>query len=297
MSDERPIYEIIGTPVTELYNFRRDKINDFIGCYAVPHYHFMHEVMWFRESCGVFTINNKEYEIKNNTLIFVPALMIHDMLLFSESQHDRYLFQFEPYFLQQNSDVILSSQHSSPLVCYLDDTTAERINSAFAWSIEECQKNKYSALGMKLLSVLLEFVFSREYHQDTEIKHQPDTNIDTLIKYLYHLENTSHYEVATVDAASLCGWSTSYFARTFKKHFSMTFKEYLLLRKIRYAIRLLLSSDMSISDIALTAGFTDSAYFCMKFKRVMGYSPLTFRHDTLQGQILPDMVHPSNSIS
>ena len=294
MSDELPIYEIIGTPITDSYNFRQDKITDFIGCNAVPHYHFMHEVMWFRKSCGIFTINNKEYEIKNNTLIFVPALMIHDMLLFSQQHHDRYLLQFEPYFLQQNGDVILSSQHRSPLVCYLDEIAAERINNLFSWSLEECQQNKYSVLGMKLLSALLEYAFSREYHKHADTKLQSDNNINTLIEYLYQLENTSHYEVATVDAASLCGWSASYFSRTFKKHFSMTFKEYLLLRKIRYAIRLLLSSSMSISDVALAAGFTDSAYFCMKFKRIMGCSPLAFRHDTLQKQILPDITRFSN---
>jgi len=295
MSDERPIYEIIGAPITDSYHFRRDKITDFIGCNAVSHYHFMHEVMWFRESYGVFTINNKEYEIKNNTLVFVPALMIHDMLIFSQRHHDRYLLQFEPYFLQQKSgDVILSSQHKSPLVFYLDEIAAERINSLFSWSLEECQQNKYSMLGMKLISTLLEFIFSREYHKNVDAKFQSDNNINTLIEYLYQLENTHHYEIATVSAASLCGWSASYFSRTFKKHFSMTFKEYLLLRKIRYAIRLLLSSSMSISDVALAAGFTDSAYFCMKFKKIMGCSPLAFRHDTLQGQITPDIVHLSN---
>lgn len=281
MSDEHPIYEIINSPITELYNFRQEIINDFIGCEAVPHYHFMHEIMWFRKSCGIFTINNKEYEIKDNTLIFVPALMIHDMLLFSEQYHERYLFQFEPYFIQQSNDLIPSPQHSSSLVCYLDDTSAGRINSIFSWGFEECQKNKNSALGMKILSVLLEFVFSFEDKEGIEKKYQSNTS--HLIEYLYRLENNNNYEVTTAEAAALCYWSTSYFSRTFKKHFSMTFKEYLLLRKIKYAIRLLLSSSMSISEIALAAGFTDSAYFCMKFKRTMGYSPLTFRNDTLQG--------------
>lgn len=285
MSDERPIYEIIGEPITEMYCFRQDKIKDFIGCDVVLHYHFMHEIMWFRKSCGEFTIKDEKYKIKNNMLIFVPALMVHDMLLFSETDHERYLFQFEPCFLQQSNDVILPSQHSTPLVCYLDEGAAERVNSLLAWSYEECQQEKYSPLGLKLLSALFEFVFSIKRHEATEAKHHNDTNIDTLIEYLYKLESNNNYEVATVDAAAQCGWSKSYFSRTFKTNFSMTFKEYLLLRKIKYAIRLLLSSHMSISDVALAAGFTDSAYFCMKFKRVMGYSPSTFRHDARQEEL------------
>ncbi|WP_367275779.1 helix-turn-helix domain-containing protein [uncultured Cedecea sp.] len=61
----------------------------------------------------------------------------------------------------------------------------------------------------------------------------------------------------------------------------MTVKEYLLFRKIKYARQFFLPSDLNISDVTLIAGFTDSAYFRMKFKRVMGYSPMTFRHDTL----------------
>lgn len=43
----------------------------------------------------------------------------------------------------------------------------------------------------------------------------------------------------------------------------------MLLRKLNIAINLLTNTDLKISDISQSAGFTDSAYFCLKFKEMM----------------------------
>jgi len=57
----------------------------------------------------------------------------------------------------------------------------------------------------------------------------------------------------------------------------MTFKEYIFLRKLKVAVQLLTSSQLKIVDVAQTAGFTDSAYFCLRFRQHLGCTPLEFR--------------------
>ena len=51
--------------------------------------------MWFRESEGSYSIGDEKFTIKNNTLVFVPALLIHEMTLPAAASHKRYLMQFE----------------------------------------------------------------------------------------------------------------------------------------------------------------------------------------------------------
>ncbi|VUS80057.1 hypothetical protein SB6419_01201 [Klebsiella spallanzanii] len=81
MSDESPVFEKIPVGTGELFTLRVDNINNFNGINVVPHYHMMDELMWFRESGGSYSIGDEKFTIKNNTLVFVPALLIHEMTL------------------------------------------------------------------------------------------------------------------------------------------------------------------------------------------------------------------------
>ena len=81
MSDESPVFEKIPVGAGELFTLRVDNINDFNGINVVPHFHMMDELMWFRESEGSYSIGDEKFTIKNNTLVFVPALLIHEMTL------------------------------------------------------------------------------------------------------------------------------------------------------------------------------------------------------------------------
>ena len=67
-------------------------------------------------------------------------------------------------------------------------------------------------------------------------------------------------------------------SRTFKSAFGISFKKFMLLRKLNIAVNLLTNTDLKISDISQSAGFTDSAYFCLKFKEMMNDTPQSFRH-------------------
>lgn len=95
MSDESPVFEKIPVGAGELFTLRVDNINDFNGINVVPHFHMMDELMWFRESEGSYSIGDEKFTIKNNTLVFVPALLIHEMTLPAAASHKRYLMQFE----------------------------------------------------------------------------------------------------------------------------------------------------------------------------------------------------------
>ena len=71
--------------------------------------------------------------------------------------------------------------------------------------------------------------------------------------------------------------SKSYLSKKFKRVTGFGFKEYIVNIRIKNACRMLLETDMSITDIAFECGFNDSNYFGDAFRHVKGVSPNKYR--------------------
>ncbi|MFB6454774.1 helix-turn-helix transcriptional regulator [Chitinophaga sp. Hz27] len=68
-----------------------------------------------------------------------------------------------------------------------------------------------------------------------------------------------------------------YLARAFKERTGLTVGEYQMKMRTRKAMQLLLSSSLSIADIAFAAGFADTAHLIRSFKSKYRITPLRFR--------------------
>ena len=63
----------------------------------------------------------------------------------------------------------------------------------------------------------------------------------------------------------------------FKNMTRKTPVDYLVAYRVEKASRKLLSTDMSVTDIAFAAGFNDLSYFIKTFKKLKGKTPADFR--------------------
>ena len=79
--------------------------------------------------------------------------------------------------------------------------------------------------------------------------------------------------------ASLCHLSDSYFSRLFLKEMGENFLTYLNRCKVERSKVLLQESQMSISQIALELGFSDTSHYTRIFKRFEGITPTVYRQD------------------
>lgn len=79
------------------------------------------------------------------------------------------------------------------------------------------------------------------------------------------------------EVAAAISLTPTYLSRKFKRVTGTTFKEYLNYIRIRQASQMLLSTDISVTQIAIRCGFNSSNYFKDCFRRINGVSPRTFR--------------------
>ncbi|OCT15155.1 hypothetical protein A8709_13695 [Paenibacillus pectinilyticus] len=68
-----------------------------------------------------------------------------------------------------------------------------------------------------------------------------------------------------------------YLTRVFKKETGISISDYLQQQRIQYAKNLLVSSDKSVLDVALLAGYSNVSYFSTHFKKAVNMNPNEYR--------------------
>jgi AraC family transcriptional regulator len=77
--------------------------------------------------------------------------------------------------------------------------------------------------------------------------------------------------------AAIAHLSAYHFTRQFKAATGLPPHQYVILRRVERAKRLLQGADLSLAEVAAGAGFTDQSKFSHHFKRLVGVSPRHFR--------------------
>lgn len=77
------------------------------------------------------------------------------------------------------------------------------------------------------------------------------------------------------------GISHAHLLRLFKGAYGVTLIKYITQKRIELACEFLISTNLSVSSVAYSCGFSDEIYFMKTFKKTMGISALQYRHNHL----------------
>ena len=92
-----------------------------------------------------------------------------------------------------------------------------------------------------------------------------------------YVEDKLGSAIRTIDLARVVQLSTSHFCRAFRQTFGETPFAYIMAQRIRRAQDLMLTSRLSLSQVALECGMCDQAHFCRVFRRIVGINPNAWR--------------------
>ena len=93
-----------------------------------------------------------------------------------------------------------------------------------------------------------------------------------------YIEHALGSAISVEQMASLVGYGTVNFMRDFRATFGMPPHQYLLSRRIARARSLLQGPAASLTDIALSVGFSSLAHFSAAFHKTTGQTPSHYRH-------------------
>jgi AraC-like DNA-binding protein/DNA gyrase inhibitor GyrI len=94
---------------------------------------------------------------------------------------------------------------------------------------------------------------------------------------VYINENLSN-EITLHRISKFAGYSEFHYHRLVKKDLGVTFKKYIIRRRLNLAAYYLIFTELPISSIKELVGYTDSSSFSRSFKKTMHHSPEEFRN-------------------
>jgi len=104
-----------------------------------------------------------------------------------------------------------------------------------------------------------------------------ESDSDRLNKVYKYVINNFQEEITLEKAASIASLSATAFCRYFKKRTNKTFIHFLNEIRISYACRILAEEDLPVARICYTCGYTNVSYFIRQFKRITGFTPLSYK--------------------
>jgi AraC-like DNA-binding protein/quercetin dioxygenase-like cupin family protein len=284
-------------PVYSLHNFSQDKENppqfqvevfDANRHFAVeyPHRHDFYEVLYLAKGTGYHVIDGNKYKIKPPCVFFMSPGQAHKIEFSKDIEG--YIFIFTPEFYlinQRNPNRLIEfpffftiRQNNPPL--QLEQSKDIRfIEELFAKAISESENNKVSVDFLRsVLDLILSFCASRYSTEENTFKGKGHV----VVKRFYQLVE-EHYEknLSVAQLADKMALTPNHLTQTVSQLTGKTSSQIIKAKQIMEIKRLLVHTDLSVTQIAQRLNFPDQSYFAKFFKRETGLSPLQYRNKSL----------------
>jgi AraC-like DNA-binding protein len=137
--------------------------------------------------------------------------------------------------------------------------------------------------GVMTTTTLLQLAafLSRCYSQS---RNPQSKSLLRIAEAISHIEANYMEPIKLDELIEISGMSRRNFLRTFETTMGAPPIKYLIGLRVRRACELLQQTNDSVTDVALSVGFSDSNYFSRQFKFVVGSSPREFRKQATQNK-------------
>ena len=102
---------------------------------------------------------------------------------------------------------------------------------------------------------------------------------DIIVRARKFIEENFRENIDRNDVAAVTFVTPNYLSKIFKNKMNMNLREYINQLRIEEAKRLLISTSMSISEIASNVGYYNISYFSTVFHKLVGVSPFDWRNN------------------
>ncbi|MFK7819449.1 MAG: helix-turn-helix domain-containing protein [Planctomycetaceae bacterium] len=144
--------------------------------------------------------------------------------------------------------------------------------------MEECQRNTRAPnAGLRLRSELTAvFELLLESRSSAADNSAATPIYQKMLKARQYLRENFDRDVTNLELGSTCGVSPYHLIRSFKNHFGITPRQFLISQRVVHAKRLIASGE-TVASAAHACGFADQSHLCRFFKRLTGYAPSHMR--------------------
>lgn len=264
-----------------------------------PHRHDYFEVWFFTSDAFNQLISFRERAAPRGSIFFIPPMMPHQLRF--EPKHSCYVVYFDLAFLRPDladhlpeidAELLARAPLLSPFA-YQQNIEFNLSNDSIDTADSLCQRMIAERRSPRLGSCdvtrsylnLLFAEVARRYERpmrDLMCRHRPNGGVERHVRGVIKFISDNLTEKLTlVEAAEVVAVSPNYLAMLLKRETGKTFVELMTEKRMDRARELLAFTDMRIAQVSYAVGFADHNYFCKRFKRIVGCTPIEFRDQQL----------------
>ena len=248
----------------------------------VSHWHNEIEIIKIIQGSLNIRLNNNIYTVKEGEIVFINPEIIHAAMPL-DCIYECLVFDIESltagftgckYFF----DGLLNGEYMIKEHISQAETEIHLcVNSLFSVMKHKSSGYKFKVVG-ELFKLFGEIIDRHMYsHISGEDRIHTDRNFVKLKSVIRYMRDNYDKQMTLDGMAKTAGMSSKYFCRFFKEMTRKSPVEYLNTYRVEKAARKLISTDISVTDIAYMCGFNDLSYFIKTFKMYKGMPPSKFR--------------------
>ena len=236
-------------------------------------------------NCGEYSvsIDNDEVQASSGDLLFFKANTIHSIRLAGESQGSYYVLKIAPSLLFHifpgKEQMSLTSpfliKSGDEISIFHDNDISSKFKEIFTNMVNNIDNTGVSFFISEraYASLLLLEMISSMLPSVNDHTNITEKNVSLIYKCVDHINNNYASDITAEDCADMLHVSYSYFARLFRAVMGKTFKEYLVSVRLAKAKSILISTHISVSDVASACGYSNLSYFISEYKKAFGKTP------------------------
>lgn len=230
----------------------------------------IHQIFICKSGEGTLKVNEETFIIKRGNFFYLMSNTPHEYY----GNTDNWELEWITFSGNQIDTILTELKLESSEVGTLNnlDKTLSSFNKIFVTLRADDNSGKFIASSV-LYEILVElYILLHGKHENEASK---ESSIIQKIQ-LYIDENYNQY--LTIDELSkLVNVTPQYLCKLFKKHLRIRPFQYIAMKRIQNAKKMLSHTNMSINDIANLVGYSSFSYFCAIFKKYEFISPSEFR--------------------
>ncbi|RFZ90954.1 AraC family transcriptional regulator [Mucilaginibacter conchicola] len=252
-----------------------------------PHYHTYYELVYIHKGKGHHIFNESRIPYEAGDLFLLAPGDLHYFEI-ARRTHFTFIKFTESYFESRKHfsrdefnigapEMIMRLKYLKEGKLHIGDPCKDILRSTVINIVAYSRQHSLENSPIVYYQMLTIFGIMKEYLQSHCLLAGVIRNFDhqQLISYIH--ENVyDRDKTAIKNVAAYFNISETYFSNFFKRHFNISYRNYLDNYRTELIEKRLLTSGLQMKHIAAEFGFSDVSHFSKTFKRIKGISPGNF---------------------
>lgn len=245
------------------------------------HYNYDCRIFYFIEGSGSCTIDNLNFKVMPNMIVYIPPGKGYSFQVSPDIKYYILNFDLTDKFshLKESLGVSYETFDMSILPKYempeefkrVIFHKSERLRESLKKCVEEFRNMRQYYRGSASASLKMCLVeLMREI--DLSYAHSVANKVTEFVR-----NNYANPYLSNKDIAVHFGYHPYYVSNLVKDATGLSLRQYIIKHRLREAKKLLTTTKLSMTDVAVKSGFQTVTYFNKQFKEHNGITPLTYR--------------------